>query len=541
MPKAKNILFIMCDQLRYDYLSCYGHPHLKTPNIDALAKRGVKFTNAYVPSPICGPSRGAIYTGRYISSCGTTVNFSPLPVGEYTLGDYLNPLGVRTALVGKSHIFPDMAGMARLAIAPESEEGRHVMQGGFEPYWRDDGLHPNLECSKNTVYNQYLRAQGYEGDNPWHTHANSAVDSEGQFRDGWFLENAPLAANIREEHSETPYTTRRAMDFIEEATDTPWCLHLSYIKPHWPLMAPAPYHKLYSAAEVLPANKSAAEHENPHPFYDAYIQHNHIAKTYSDDAKRSAIVPTYMGLIKQIDDQIGLLMHFLDAKNLLESTLIVFTSDHGDNLGDHWLGEKNFFHDCSVRAPLIVIDPSEQADSTRGSSSDALVNLIDLVPTFVDYHKGDLHDRLEGRSLLPLLHGTTPKDWRSYVISEIDYSDRSPKWTLNKAHEECWTTMIFDGRYKYIAFNGYRPMLFDLLKDPQELNDLGEHPEYAPVREKMQQDLLEWFLTNRSRRIHGYAASDASTANHGVEKRGIYIGYWSEKDLPEAVQKQIKD
>ena len=142
MSRPKNVLWIMCDQLRYDYLGCTGHPTLKTPNIDAMAKRGVRFSNAYVQSPICGPSRMSFYTGRYMRSHGSHWNGWPLRVGEPTLGDHLKKIGVRNVLVGKTHMTPDLEGLKMLGIAPDSIIGVHVAECGFEPYERDDGLHP---------------------------------------------------------------------------------------------------------------------------------------------------------------------------------------------------------------------------------------------------------------------------------------------------------------------------------------------------------------------------------------------------------------
>ncbi len=119
----KNILFIMCDQLRFDYLSCYGHEHLHTPNVDALAAKGIRFNNAYAQSPICGPSRMSFYTGRYVRSHGSTWNCTPLRIGEPTLGDHLNAIGVRNVLLGKTHMRADREGMKRLGIDCESEIG----------------------------------------------------------------------------------------------------------------------------------------------------------------------------------------------------------------------------------------------------------------------------------------------------------------------------------------------------------------------------------------------------------------------------------
>ena len=157
----KNILFIMCDQLRYDYLSCYGHPRLKTPNIDALAARGVRFDRAYVQSPVCGPSRMSFYTGRYMRSHGANWNRFPLRVDEPTLGDHLAELGMRTVLVGKTHMEANIAGMKRLGIDPRSSLGVHLAEGGFEPYDRHDGLHPKGYPQPRPAYDDYLREHGF--------------------------------------------------------------------------------------------------------------------------------------------------------------------------------------------------------------------------------------------------------------------------------------------------------------------------------------------------------------------------------------------
>jgi arylsulfatase A-like enzyme len=215
MPQPKNVIWIMCDQLRHDYLGCTGHPTLKTPNIDAMASRGVRFSNAYVQSPICGPSRMSFYTGRYMRSHGSHWNGWPLRVGEPTLGDHLKKIGVRNVLVGKTHMAPDLEGMKSLGIQPESIIGVHVSECGFEPYERDDGLHPTGRPRPR--YDAYLREHGYDAPNPWEHWANSGADTDGALQNGWLLVHADKAARIPDEHSETPYMTRRAMDFITEA------------------------------------------------------------------------------------------------------------------------------------------------------------------------------------------------------------------------------------------------------------------------------------------------------------------------------------
>ncbi|MEX0758327.1 MAG: sulfatase-like hydrolase/transferase, partial [Tistlia sp.] len=274
MTGARNVLWIMCDQLRFDYLGCSGHPHLETPNIDALAARGLRFDRAYVQSPICGPSRMSFYTGRYVRSHGSSWNKFPLRVGEPTLGDHLAELDVRTVLVGKTHMKADLAGMRRLGIDPASDVGVRVAQCGFEPFERDDGLHPAGPYDPDPPYDAWLRALGYQGENLWEEWANSAEGPEGALLSGWLLEHADKPARIPAAHSETAYMTERAMAFLEEAgaDGRPWCLHLSYIKPHWPYIAPAPYHALYDRRHVLPPVRDPAERQDPHPILAAYLQ-----------------------------------------------------------------------------------------------------------------------------------------------------------------------------------------------------------------------------------------------------------------------------
>lgn len=532
---ARNILFIMCDQLRWDYLSCTGHPTIRTPNIDALAARGVRFSRAYAQSTICGSSRMSFYTGRYVDSHGAAWNNFPLKVGEMTLGDYLRPLGRQTVLVGKTHMAADTEGMARLGIDPDSTIGMRVAECGFDPYERDDGLHgsgPSGRYDPKPVrYNDYLRELGYAGDDGWDDWANAGEDEHGNLLSGWLLRNSTRPARVAEEHSETPYMTRRAMEFIGEAGDAPWCLHLSYIKPHWPCIAPAPYHAMYGAADVPPPVRSDAERAQPHPIYEAFLN-SRVSRAFSRDEVREAVIPAYMGLITQIDDQIGVLMRFLESKGLVDDTMIVFTSDHGDYLGDHWMGEKDLFHEPSVRLPLIVVDPSPAADATRGSVCDALVEAIDLVPTFVEACGGAPQPhRLEGRPLQPWLHGQAPASWRRHAISEYDYSATGVAVSLGVAPLDARLFMVVDERWKYIHAPGFRPMLFDLANDPHELHDLGDDPAHQAQCERMYLVLAQWGLRQSQRTA---ISDERIAAMRGASvRKGILLGFWDESELPE--------
>ena len=535
MAKAKNILFIMFDQLRWDYLSCYGHPHLQTPNIDRLAAKGVRFDRAYIQSPVCGSSRMSTYTGRYVQSHGATYNGVPLKVGEMTLGDHLRPLGMGTWLVGKTHMRVDHAGMERLGIDRGSIIGARVAECGFDVFERDDGMLPqgpdgDYDPDPPQNYNAYLAAQGYPGDNPWHDHANSGVGPNGEILSGWFMKNSPLAANIDEEDSETPYMTRRGIAFMEQA-EGPWCCHLSYIKPHWPYIVPAPYHDMYGPEHCLAPVRSQAEFDTAHPFMKAYMT-NPISTAFSQDHVRAATLPAYMGLIKQADDQMGLLFDWMEKTGRMDDTMIVLTSDHGDFLGDHWMGEKQFFHDTSTKVPLIIYDPSPEADATRGTVSDALVEQIDLAPTFVEVAGGEPASHiLEGHSLLGILHGQATEMPRKVVICENDYSLTLLPETLGLSTTEAYATMVANKRWKLTHFGGgYRPILWDLENDPDELVDLGESPDHPEIIAEMYSHLHAWAMRIAQRTT--MSDEQIIGGRRKGRRKGILIGLYDENEIP---------
>ena len=534
MSDTRNILFIMCDQLRWDYLSCYGHPKLETPNIDGLARQGVRFSRAYCQSPVCGASRMSFYTGRYVNSHGSSWNFVPLRIGEQTLGEHLRPLGIRTAIVGKTHMRADYAGMARLGIDESSAEGLLISQCGFEPYERDDGIHPSSGHDPNPAYNDYLRKNGFDGDNPWEDWANSAEGPNGELLSGWYLKNSKDPARIPAEHSETAYMVNRSMDFINESAGEPWCLHLSFIKPHWPYMVSEPYATMYQVSDALSPVRSDEEKIDTHPVFKAFMNHR-VSQAFSREKVRDSVMPAYMGMVKQIDDELGRLFKFLSNKGRMHDTMIIFTSDHGDYLGDHWLGEKDLFHEPSVHIPLIVYDPSEAADFARGSTCDELVEAIDVAPTIIDAIGGYPQPHIfDGSSLSPILRNEPVIDWRQYVISEYDYAFMDARIELEKPPRECWLRMIFDGRYKYVVADGFPPMLFDLVQDPDEVTDLGGVPSLAKERERMDKLLLQWALKPRQRVTITDGLLEHVQVQRNISEAGILIGYYEEEELATA-------
>ncbi|KXF89374.1 sulfatase-like hydrolase/transferase [Phaeobacter inhibens] len=534
-----NILYIMFDQLRFDYLSCAGHPHLQTPHIDGLAKRGVRFTRAYVQSPTCGSSRMSSYTGRYPSSHGVQFNGYPLRVGEWTMGDHLRKAGMSCHLIGKTHMVADAEGLQRLGLAPDSLIGVRQTECGFDPFVRDDGLWAEgpdgFYDDKRSPYNEYLKSKGYPGENPWGDFANAGTEGA-DIASGWFMVNADKPANIAEEDSETPWLTREAMRFIEmveQNGDQPWCAHLSYIKPHWPYIVPAPYHDIYDAEHVLPAVRSAAERQDAHPVFEG-MMNSQIGQVFSRDEVRQKVIPAYMGLIKQADDQMGHLFAWLEATGRMQDTMIVLTSDHGDYLGDHWMGEKNLFHEPSIKVPLIIYDPRGEVEATRGTTCDELVEAIDLLPTFLEAAGGKPAPHiLEGRSLMPWLRGEMP-EWRDYAVAEFDYATLPLCEKLGLSPKDARLFMVVDKRWKFMhAEGGLRPMLFDLQEDPDELVDLAKSGAHQEVIDLMYDRLLEWGL-RMSQRI---TLSDAQIATRRGKsaRKGILLGVYEPSEVDDTL------
>ena len=521
MTAVRNVLFVMCDQLRRDHVSCYSESRVPTPNIDRLAKLGVRFDYAYVQSGVCGPARMSYYTGRYVSSHGATWNRVPLSAAEYTLGDYLRAAGRKATLAGKTHVLPDIDAIERFGIEVESERGALLRAGGFVVVDRYDGHTPP---GPESGYADYLRARGYKSRDPWSEYV-IGVDAGGRFASGWQMRNVHLPSRVAEPHSETAYMTDLALEWIRAQGDTPWVLHLSYVKPHWPYVAPAPFHSMFRGADVGPIVHGAQDGSaGEHPVVRAYREHDECL-SFGDEAVARHVRPAYMGLIAQLDVHLGRLVDALAAMGRIEDTLIVFASDHGEFAGDRGLGEKELFYDEIVRVPFIVCDPDSRADATRGSVEPRFVEGIDVVPTILDALGIDpSRHRIEGRSLLPLTRCEAQASWRDCVYSELDYGFRRARQVLRRGVRECRGFMVRTDRWKYVHWEGFRPQLFDMEADPQELADLGGDARHGAERAAMRERLFDWMATGKRRTTISDEEVSSHTGNH--RERGIHIGIW---------------
>jgi len=517
---VRNVLFVMCDQLRADHLSCYGGT-LPTPNLDRLAARGVRFDRAYVSSGVCGPSRTSYYTGRHPVSHRVTWNRVPTPLDEPLLGHHLAAAGRRLHLLGKTHFVPDRAGLRMAGLQPDPQRRWLFEEGGFDPVERYDG---HVEPVHDSPYRHYLLARGYPGDRPWTDHVIGSLAPDGSPASGWLLRHAGLPARVAEADSETAYLTTRAIEFIEGQGDAPWALHLSYIKPHWPFKAPAPYHAMYGPEDVPAPVRSAHERHRPHPVHAAYQRLEESASFARDEVWRT-VRPVVRGLVRQIDDHFGRLLDAMQRLGRLDDTLILFTSDHGDLAGDHWLGEKEYFFEPVMRVPFIVVDPTSAADPTRGSVSTDFAECVDVMPTVLDALGLDAAaHRIEGQSLLPRLRGG-PVVAREAVVGSLDYAWREARHFLGRGPRECNGWMVREDRWKLIEWPGYPPQLFDLLDDPDELHDRGADPALQGVRTRLRERLAAFVGSAKRRATESDAQVEARTHAH-ERLMNILIGRW---------------
>ena len=298
----------------------------------------------------------------------------------------------------------DSDGMARLGLAPDSVIGARIAECGFDAYLRDDGLWATgpdgSYDEKSSPYNEYLKSEGYDGENPWHDYANSGIDEDGNIASGMIYGNARRPQHSRRRFGNT-LADRQMIRFLNEygRRERPWMCHLSYIKPHWPYIVPAPYHDMYGPNSFLPVLRQDNEMVDPNPVYAAFAG-NIIGKAFHRDDVRQATLGAYMGLIKQIDDQMGVLFDHLRNGGEIESTSSSSRQTMAIILAiTGW--REDLFHEQSVKVPLIIHDPrlkpTQHGVPSAKLWSKALIWRL-LLSKWRAAHKDEI---LEGRSLVP--------------------------------------------------------------------------------------------------------------------------------------------
>ncbi|MFV2051801.1 alkaline phosphatase family protein [Aliiroseovarius sp. YM-037] len=484
MPQPNNVLFIIIDQLRADCLFGRLADHVDTPNLDALMQDAVTFRRHYSVTNPCGPSRASILTGQYAMNHRSVRNGTPLRHTIPTLPAELRKAGHLPLLYGYTDTSQDPAAYPPGDPALQSYEQPMV---GFEEI---------VEMRMETSYpwRADLLAKGYRFDNYFEVFCHQAADGQKpQLNDPAFY---------RAEDSDTAFLTNACLNDLRGRVGESWFAHLTYLRPHPPLVAPAPYNTMYDPGTLpLPERQKTPEDEAAlHPFFDPAVK-TQTAGTMAlgfssmeatDDAVQQ-LRATYMGLATEVDHHVGRVIAFLKDTGQYDNTLIVVTSDHGEMLGDHHSWGKMNLHDAAYHTPLIIRAPGYE--TARGAVVDAPTESVDVAPTILHVLGLDVPPSMDGYSLLPLLNGETPDDWRTYSYSELDFADavNPTPWQdmLGTTLTDSALAILREDRFTLIQFSAESlpPILFDHAAD-RAMKNVANDPAHQGDLLRLTQKLL---------------------------------------------------
>lgn len=445
-----NILWICTDQQRHDTIHCLNNPHISTPHLDALVAEGVAFTRAYCQNPVCTPSRASFLTGRYPRTTRARQNGQKIPDDEVLVSRMLADSGYDCGLSGKLHLAPCIGGRVE----------ERIDDGYREFHWSH---HPMPDWPENE-YIQWLEAKGQRWEDHYHRPPG-----------------APVYAGMPAELHQTTWCAEKAVEFMREPREGPWLMSVNFFDPHHPFDPPAEYLNRYYA-DAVPDPKFLPGELDDKPFYQQVDHHAASGGTNPlfscaelSPRQLREIVAAYYAMIELIDDQVGRMLQALEDTGQRENTIVIFMSDHGEMLGDHGILLKGpHMYEGAVRVPLIL---SWDGHFKSGLRSNALVELVDLVPTLLEAVGLTIPARVQGRSLLPICTGDAYSNrHRDFVFCEHynSFSFHTPP---------AYNTMLFDGRFKVVVYHGMEPgELYDLQSDPDEFHNLWDSPDHAAIR-----------------------------------------------------------
>lgn len=478
-----NIMLITADQWRGDCLSSMGHPVVKTPNLDALASKSVQFKRHYTNVVPCGPSRASLHTGLYLHNHRSGTNGTPLDKRFTNWALELRKAGYDPVLFGYTHTSMDPRGV------PDDDPGLQ----------NDEGILPGIRSiiDMGTLcpdWREYLALQGY--DLPEIHGATYSLREPGTAA---AETPAPLAINA--EHSDTHFLVDRTLDHIESCKDEAWCVHLSLRAPHPPWVAPAPYHARYSL-DSLPDTQRHDSIEREGSTHPWLMEHLASARnrSHEDEVRHRKLQAGYYGLMSEVDDNMGRLIGALKDRGDWGNTIFIFTTDHGEQMGDHWMYGKAGFFDQSFHIPLIV-----HAPGVKPSVCDEFTEHVDIFPTLMELTGLPVPRQCDGESLVSQLKSGDLRNWRDAVHFEYDFRHSDAENVLGLDMEHACLNVIRDNKYKYVHFADLPELLFDLNEDPGELNNVaGERPEVVAEYAKK---LLSWRMKTTDKTLSHYQIS----------------------------------
>lgn len=506
--KPDNVLLIIVDQWRADTLGFLGHPCVRTPNIDRLAAEGVAFTRHYAQSSPCGPSRASLSCGQYLMNHRVTTNNTPTAHHLKTLPRFMREAGYDPALIGYTTTVPD----PRHADPADPRFRTNTIADGWTIVRDFEG--------EREHYLAYLSGLGYRVPEEYVDIFRPAPGAD----ESRHYAASPIAAA----HSETAWSVDGALDYIRIRRDEPWFLHLGTYRPHPPFMAPAPYHAMYDPAGVpRPVQGASVEAEkNVHPLTRLLLD-TIKAKSgvqYMDGLAADVGVAdwckmraAYYGLCSEVDDHLGRVFSLLRETGQDERTLVILTSDHGEQLGDHHLVNKRGYFPQSYHIPCIVRDPRPEANGTRGRRIDAFSENVDVLPTILEWLGRPVPHQCDGRSLLPFVHGHSPGPWRREARWEYDFRDMAGGKAAARLSIDADSTslaVVRDDAFAYVHFAELPPLLFDLGNDPHWMRNVADEPAYAGVALQYARRMLDWRLRHADRTLTGLAISDDGLVGH---------------------------
>ncbi|MEJ6951431.1 sulfatase-like hydrolase/transferase [Natronospora cellulosivora (SeqCode)] len=472
--KARKIVLIMTDTQRTDYLGCYGNEHMKTPNLDSLAEKGIRFDKAYCAQPVCGPTRAAIMTGEYPHSNGSWANSMPLNKLSRTLGERMQKQGFHTAHIGKWHL--DGGDYFGFAECP----------AGWDPeYWYD------MRC--------YLEELSPE-DRKRSRKQKTIYDDD-----------------FGEEMTYGHRCSNRAIDFLDKHNDEDFFLVVSYDEPHHPFVCPQEYVEMYKDYK-FPLSENVCDSLEDKPEHQKAWAGNSLNKDQSKLKEEGIDISARLGCNSFVDYEIGRVLDAIDET--ASDALVIYISDHGEALQNHRIdGKGAAMYDEITRVPYIIKWPGVVPEN---SVCKYPVSHIDLAPTILEAAGIEIPNPIQGNSLLKTLEDPLIKSQTEIFIEfnryEIDHDGFGGFQPIR---------CVLDGRYKLVINLLTSDELYDLEKDPLEMNNLINTKEYKKIRNDLHDRLLNWMNESRDpfrgyyweRRPWREDASEATWAYTGMTRQ----------------------
>ncbi|HCH22843.1 MAG TPA: sulfatase [Oceanospirillaceae bacterium] len=464
MSKQQNLIIILSDEHQARAMGCVGHPFVKTPHLDKLAARSTLYSNAYTPSPICVPARAAFATGRYAHQISTWDNAMPYTGDPKGWGHALQDAGVRVESIGKLHYRKDddPTGFDKLHLPMQVAGGTGMVWASFRK------LDERFSHGKRML-GDYIGP----GESPY-----------------------------------TQYDTRitdLTVDWLQQAAEQeqPWCLYVGLVAPHFPLICPQEFYNLYPEGSLPEPKLHPTTGYQRHPWVELQNALMDSEANFTDEAERQRAFSAYYGLCSWLDSNVGEIMQTLEATGLADNTTVIYSSDHGDNVGARGLWGKSNMYEEAAAVPMLVARPGQTAEVTTTP-----VSLVDIAATVLDHFNLPEDPAYVGNSLYQL-----PAHDQNRVV----YSEYHAVGAVTGAF------MVRQGDWKLIHYHDFEPELFNLNTDSEELTNLSADPAYADMLQHMYAILAE-ICDTKQVEWQAHEDQDAMIEAYGGREVAITLG-----------------